>query len=111
MKVGGQRRLFIPWQLAYGTHAIPEHGPGHPGIPAKSDLIFDVELVDMADIPVPQAHPDMPKGHPTPGANVPSKPDVPASSAAPSTPAAAPATAPNSATPTAPAASTQPQAK
>ncbi len=40
MKVGGKRRLFIPWQLAYGTHEIPDRGPEHPGIPAKSDLIF-----------------------------------------------------------------------
>lgn len=59
MKVGGKRRIFIPWQLGYGTHAIPDHGPDHPGIPAKSDLIFDVELVDVVDMPM---RPGMPPG-------------------------------------------------
>ncbi len=43
MKQGGKRRLFIPYPLAYGVNGRP------PRIPAKSDLIFDVELVDVAD--------------------------------------------------------------
>jgi peptidylprolyl isomerase len=50
MRIGGRRRIFIPWQLAYGTRAIPD-GTDHPGIPAKSDLIFDVELVEVTDLP------------------------------------------------------------
>ena len=45
MKVGGKRRLFIPWQLAYGESGKP------PVIPAKADLIFDIELVAINDLP------------------------------------------------------------
>ena len=59
MKIGGKRRLFIPWQLAYGMRAIPDHGADHPGIPAKSDLIFDVELVEVTDMPAAPTRPGM----------------------------------------------------
>jgi peptidylprolyl isomerase len=59
MRVGGKRRLFIPWQIAYGTRSIPDR-PDHPGIPAKSDLIFDVELVEVSDMPAPQPRPMAP---------------------------------------------------
>jgi peptidylprolyl isomerase len=38
MKVGGVRRLVIPADLAYGETE-------RPGIPANSDLIFEVEIV------------------------------------------------------------------
>jgi peptidylprolyl isomerase len=105
MKIGGKRRIFIPWQLAYGTRDIPGR-PDHPGIPPKSDLIFDVELVDVTDMPKPPQRPMMPP--PRPGAApTPGKPGAPG--AAPS-PGAAPAagSAPTAAAPTAAPATTAP---
>ncbi|HEV2447173.1 MAG TPA: DinB family protein [Candidatus Sulfopaludibacter sp.] len=51
LKVGGKRRLFIPYQFAYG-----EQGRG--SIPPKAELIFDVELLavkDAAPVPSPAA--------------------------------------------------------
>jgi peptidylprolyl isomerase len=42
MRVGGKRRLFIPYQLAYGV-------AGRDPIPPKADLIFDIELVSVRD--------------------------------------------------------------
>lgn len=44
MKVGGKRRLFIPYQLGYG-----EAGRGR--MPPKAELIFDVELLDVSEPP------------------------------------------------------------
>jgi peptidylprolyl isomerase len=113
MKIGGKRRIFIPWQLGYGTRNLPDR-PGHPGIPAKSDLIFDVELVDVTDMPAPQApHPGMPMGgRPmTPnGQPMPPRPGTPGAPGAPvqlmTTPKPpappAPGAAPNAAAPIAP---------
>ena len=59
MKIGGKRRLFIPWQLAYGAKGRPGPDAAHPGIPPKADLIFDVELVDVTDPPAPPTRPGM----------------------------------------------------
>jgi peptidylprolyl isomerase len=51
MKIGGKRRLFIPWQMAWGAMGDP------PAIPPEANMIYDVELVDVADLPVPPLPP------------------------------------------------------
>ena len=119
MKVGGKRRLFIPWQLAYGARGRPGPDAAHPGIPAKADLIFDVELTDVSDLPTAPNRPGMggmPGGRPMPpgappAGGAPAKPATPPSTTpgtAPSaTPQAAPSTPPPSSTaPSSPAPST-----
>jgi peptidylprolyl isomerase len=135
MRIGGQRRLFIPWQLAYGAKGRPGPDATHPGIPPKADLIFDVTLVDVTDLPTQPARPPaggmhpMSGGHATPETHpvheAATAPAAPAASAAPvATPAlantsksaTAPAVAPaaQNATPvpaTAPSTPAQPQSK
>ncbi len=41
MKVGGWRRLIIPAEQAYGADSPASN------IPANSDLVFDIELIDI----------------------------------------------------------------
>jgi peptidylprolyl isomerase len=50
MREGGQRKLIIPPELAYG-----EEGSGDGTIPANATLTFDVELVDIDRIDEPVA--------------------------------------------------------
>ena len=120
MKVGGKRRLFIPWQLAYGAHGHPGPDLAHPGIPPKADLIFDIELVDVAEMQMPMNHPTANPVHPgmtLPPGHQPMNPaapgSAPANGAQPATPgsgAATPAPAAKPATPTpAPQSTTPPQ--
>ena len=128
MKVGGKRRLFIPWQLAYGARGRPGYDAAHTGIPPKADLIFDIELVDVGEMPTPPNRPmpnpvrpgaSLPGMHLPPGAGT--MPGQPGGAAKPTTPAGQPGTtaqpapqAPQSSTPsgsTPAGSSTQPETK
>jgi peptidylprolyl isomerase len=87
MKVGGKRRLFIPWQLAYGARGRPGPSAENPGIPPKADLIFDIELVDQSDLDM-----QMPQGHPGMSQPMHGVPHMPTGSSKPSDQAAPPPT-------------------
>jgi len=116
MHIGGKRRLFVPYQLGYG----PLGNPGH-GMPAKANLVFDVELISISDTPPASmmqrqgappagarpggapgaAAPGTPLPTPKPGSNAPGGQEpAPATAPAPGT---KPAVDPATNTPTKPA--------
>jgi peptidylprolyl isomerase len=103
MRIGGKRRLLVPWELAYGELGIPPRGAGNPGMPPKQNLIFDVELLGISDTPPESMMPKRPAvPPPAPGApGAPTAPPAPTAPAAPSAPATPPASTPPPA-PTAP---------
>jgi FKBP-type peptidyl-prolyl cis-trans isomerase FkpA len=46
MQKGGKYHVFIPARLAYGAQEQRNQQTGEVSIPANSDLIFDIDLVD-----------------------------------------------------------------
>ena len=86
MHVGGKRRLFIPYELAYGEQA-------KGNIPPKSELIFDIELIAQKDAPPPPPPPAPAPPPPPPPAPAPPTPPQPkpATPPAPGAPAPKPA--------------------
>ncbi len=84
MRIGGHRRLYIPYELAYGETGRP------PVIPAKAELVFDLELVGISETPPAPKTPATPPAGSTPPAGAQPATPPPAGSTPP--PAAKPAT-------------------
>jgi peptidylprolyl isomerase len=97
MHIGGKRRLFIPQQLGYGPNGSPSGG-----IPPKSWLIFDIELVAQSDTdPTPKPATPPPAAQPGAGSGSGAATPAPIKMTAP--PAPAPTVAPAAPAPPAPA--------
>jgi peptidylprolyl isomerase len=73
MRVGGKRRLFVPYQLAYGVF-------GEKAVPPRTDLIFDVELIAVHGMTMP------PPRQMSPFGTVPAAPPQPRTPPQPPTP-------------------------
>ena len=103
MRIGGKRRLYVPYQLGYGEN-------GHQQIPAKAELIFDVELISQSDNqPTPPKPPTPPAGAPQPGAATP-EPKPATSPAGTASPPPVTSTTPSSSTqPAQPSTTTEPK--
>jgi peptidylprolyl isomerase len=80
MRAGGKRRLFVPYQLAYGELGNP------PRMPAKANLIFDVEFISQSETPPEQPHPPTPPPPPAPKPTTEPPPSNPAPAEKPATP-------------------------
>jgi FKBP-type peptidyl-prolyl cis-trans isomerase len=50
---GGKGRVFVPSMLGYGPRSLGKD------VPPYSNLIFDVEVVDVSDAPAPQIQPNI----------------------------------------------------
>src|SRR5688572_15404728 len=57
LRQGAKARIFIPSALAYGTNAPPEIGP-------NANLIFDIEVLKVADQPPPSNNMPPPTNEP-----------------------------------------------
>jgi peptidylprolyl isomerase len=99
MHVGGKRRLYVPYQLGYGENV-------HNQIPAKAELVFDLELIAQSDTqPTPPKRP-VPEG--APGGRLPDSMTHPNGAAGTPKPSPAGTAAPPPVTSTTPSGSTQP---
>jgi peptidylprolyl isomerase len=76
MRIGGKRRLYIPFQLGYGDK-------GQQAIPPRAELIFDIELLSQSK---EEPKPKTPPAPPAPPAGAPKPATAPPAGATPPPP-------------------------